>query len=160
MTVTPLTPSASPALADLAFVLLGAARELQLHHAHDPGVVELTATEINVLRCVEDHPGTTPAAAAEATGLQRSNLSAALRGLVQKGMVERRPDPADRRSHRLYPTPAAAENLTRLRALWTQVLQKALPEDPSGLEEAVALLDRLGTRLVEARRAAERAPTD
>lgn len=160
MTVTPLTSPTAPALADLAFVLLGAARELQLHHAHDPRVVELTATEISVLRRLEDHPGTTPAAAAEATGLQRSNLSAALRSLVRKGMVERRPDPVDRRSHSLHPTSAAAENLTRLRALWTQVLQEALGEDLSGLEEAVALLDRLGTRLGEARRAAGQAPTD
>lgn len=159
MTVTPLTPSTAPVLADLALVLLGAARELQQHHAHDPRVVELTATEINVLRCIEDHPGTTPAAAAETAGLQRSNLSAALRNLVQKGMVERRPDPVDRRSHSLHPTAAAAENLTRLRALWTQVLQEALGEDPPGLEEAVALLDRLGNRLVEARRTAEPAPT-
>lgn len=160
MTVTPLTTSASPALADLAFVLLGAARELQLHHAHDPEVVELTATEINVLRCIEEHPGTTPAVAAEATGLQRSNLSAALRALVRKGMVERRPDPVDRRSHRLHPTSAAAENLTRLRALWTEVLQQALREDLTGLEEAVALLDRLGTGLTEDRRAAEQETTE
>jgi DNA-binding MarR family transcriptional regulator len=160
MTVTPLTPPTAPALADLAFVLLGAARELQQHHTHDPGVVELTATEINVLRCIEDRPGTTPAAVAEVAGLQRSNLSAALRTLVRKGMVERRPDPADRRSHSLHPTAAAAENLTRLRALWTQVLQDVLGEDPPGLEEAVALLDRLGSRLVEARRAAAPAPAE
>lgn len=159
MTAAPLTPPATTALADLAFVLLGAARELQLQHAHDPRVVELTATEITVLRCIEDHPGTTPAAAATVTGLQRSNLSAALRVLAQKGMIERRPDPVDRRSHRLHPTPAAAENLIRLRAVWTRVLQEALRDDLSGLEETVALLARLENGLGEVRRPGEQAPT-
>lgn len=150
MNVASFTTPTSSTLADLAFVLLGAARELQLHHSHDPQVVQLTATEINVLRHVEDHPGSAPAAIAEAIGLRRSNLSAALRTLEGKELVERRPDTADRRSHRLHPTPAAADNLTRMRALWAEAVERALGGDLSGLEDTVTLLGRLEAGLADA----------
>jgi DNA-binding MarR family transcriptional regulator len=114
-------------LAELGDVVVTLARHLQ-HEAHDAeGVVPLTGTEIVVLRWVDRHPGTTPTAVAEATGLRRSNLSAAVRSLVRAQMLVKEPDPQDSRLVHLRPTARAHDSSDRLRALWGGALADRLP---------------------------------
>src|SRR3954465_1590964 len=107
-------------MADLADLILALARMISTETHLDQQVVDLTATEINVMRYVDRHPGTSPTAVAAATGLQRSNLSRALRDLEAKGMVQRTADTADARQARLEPTTLATANLQRLRAKWSR----------------------------------------
>ena len=47
--------------------------------------VSLTPSEGTVMRYLFPHPGALPSEVASATGLQRSNLSAVLRGLEKRG---------------------------------------------------------------------------
>lgn len=89
-------------LADLAEAIIGVGRELRLRPY--PDVVELTASEAHVMRHIDHHPGVTPSELARATGLQRSNMSTALRTLENRGFVERRTDPHDARGVNLFPT--------------------------------------------------------
>ena len=72
-------------LADLAELLVYVARKLRTHGHDDDRIVRLTVTESAVMRYVGKHPGATPSEAARATGIQRSNVSAALRELEAKG---------------------------------------------------------------------------
>ncbi|MBT0768330.1 MarR family transcriptional regulator [Kineosporia sp. J2-2] len=127
-------------LADLVFVI---AREVEPHGHRGADIIELTNVEAMVMRWVDAHPGTSPSAAAEAVRLQRSNLSAAVRGLEAKGMVTRTPDPADQRLVRLYPTELAASNVTRLHRHWAGLVGEALGGERAGLHEAVELLERV-----------------
>lgn len=122
------TPAAE--LADLADVVMAVARAIRSQAAADPAVMELSATEITVLRYLDHHPDIGPSAVAAATGLQRSNMSRALRDLEAKGLVQRSPDPADSRQAVLRSTPLAAENLARLRGIWARLVGDAL--DASG----------------------------
>ena len=107
-------------LADLAHAVHHLARELKA--GDEPGIVPLTGTQLTVLRHIQTHPGARPAAVAEALGLQRSNLSAALRVLQNQELVRREADPDDARVSRLQPTDKAAENLRRVRAMWSRRL--------------------------------------
>lgn len=122
--------------ADLADLVLAVARAVKAHAAADPAVLELSATEVTVLRYLDHHPGVGPSAVAAATGLQRSNMSRALRDLEAKGLVQRSADPIDSRQVVLRSTAMAAENLTRLRAIWARLVGDAL--DASGGEHDVA----------------------
>ena len=129
-------------LADLTDLVLAVARAISTDAHSDPTIVDLTATEINVMRYVDRHPGTSPTAVAAATGLQRSNLSRALRDLEAKGMVQRTADRADARQARLEPTRLATANLQRLRAKWSRLL-KSFDADHGNLDAALTLLGQL-----------------
>ncbi|TGD90674.1 MarR family transcriptional regulator [Mycolicibacterium sp. CH28] len=146
-------------LADLAEAILGVGRELRLRteaagpatSGREAAVVALTAQEAHVMRHIDHHPGVTPSDLARATGLQRSNLSTALRGLERRGFVERRVDPQDARGINLFPTDRAADNLTRLRRQWADQLASALGGDLRHAATAKALLQRVEAGLMAER---------
>lgn len=125
-------------LVELADVLVTTARLLQ-HGAHEqPGVVPLTGTEVMVLRWVDRHPGATPSSTAAGLGLHRSNLSAAVRGLVDKGMLTREADPHDSRSVHLAVTDLARASSRAVRAHWGGRLAAHLGELPAADRAALA----------------------
>ncbi|SBS74000.1 Regulatory protein MarR [uncultured Mycobacterium sp.] len=133
-------------LADLAEAILGVGRELRMRT--DTHVIQLTAQEAHVMRHIDHHPGVTPSDVARATGLQRSNLSTALRALERRGFVERRADPHDARGINLFPTDRAADNLKRLRRQWANQMASALGGDLQNAAAAKALLERIEAALV------------
>jgi DNA-binding MarR family transcriptional regulator len=133
-------------LADLAEAILGVGRELRMRS--DTAVIQLTAQEAHVMRHIDHHPGVTPSDVARATGLQRSNLSTALRALERRGFVERRADPHDARGINLFPTDRAADNLKLLRRQWANQMASALGGDLQNAAAAKALLERIEAGLV------------
>ena len=133
-------------LADLADLVLAVARTIATDAHLDPAVVDLTATEVNVMRFIDRHPGTSPSAVAAGTGLQRSNLSRTLRELESKGMVERTACASDGRQSRLDPTARSAANLRRLRANWSRLLG-GVDVDRRHLEVALGVLAELDAGL-------------
>ena len=135
--------------ADLADLVLTIARVINTEAHRDPEVVDLTAVEINVMRYVDRHPGTSPSAVAVATGLQRSNLSRVLRDLEAKRMVARTADESDGRQFRLSPTPLAAANLQRLRANWARLLN-AIDVDLRNLDPTLTMLTEIESALLRA----------
>ncbi len=138
------------ALADIASAVLSLAREIEFRHAHDD-YIPLTQTERLVLGTLDRQGESAPSALAAQLGLQRSNLSTALRGLESKGLVGRRRSDPDGRGVLVSSTPLAAENLARLRARWSQVIASVAPEDvePSDLAR---LLSGMAQAFVDRRR--------
>ena len=141
----------SDALADLAGAVVSLAREIEFRHER-ADVISLTQTERLVLNTLDRYGESAPGALAERLGLQRSNLSTALRGLESKGLIARRRSAPDGRGVLVRPTPLAAENLSRVRARWAEVLEAVAPE---GLDAAGAAttLQRMAQDLVEQRSA-------
>ena len=131
------------ALAEFADVVLRIGREVDPHGPHALDIVPLTGTEALVMRWVHRNPGASPSAVADATALQRSNCSVALRSLVAKGMVERRTDPGDARTVQLHPTALAHDSIARLHAHWASRLRAALGGDEGGIGAAADLLARI-----------------
>jgi len=68
--------------------------------------VGITAPQRMVLRIVGRFPGIAPARLAEILRVHPATLSVALKRLEARGLVERQPDPDDRRSVRLSLSPA------------------------------------------------------
>lgn len=143
-------PPTAGQLADLADLILNVSQEIKMLSADGRGIT-LTLTESNVMRFVDRHPGTSPSALADGTGLHRSNMSAALRGLEEKGLISRAHQGDDGRAITVSPTELAAQNLARLRTSWTSGLVRALDIDTDGFEEALGFLSRLETGLTRSR---------
>ncbi|WP_020658893.1 MarR family winged helix-turn-helix transcriptional regulator [Amycolatopsis benzoatilytica] len=132
-------------LFELADLILAVARHLNA--AKEADAESGSPLEGAVMRFVDRHPGATVSEAAEATQMISSNVSRAVRGLAQKGLLRRETDPGDARRARLYPTPKAAENLRRLRDSWSGLLDGTVP-DPGETGALIATLHNIETRLV------------
>jgi DNA-binding MarR family transcriptional regulator len=70
---------------------------------------DLTARQAALLLSVRSQPGHGVRFASEAIGADFPTTSALVARLEERGLLERRSDPDDRRRTRLYLTPAAAE---------------------------------------------------
>ena len=151
-TATP-TPHDDDPWSDVADLVMSIAREIQVRGFGDARAVELSGSETNVMRFIDRNPGLGAGDVAQGTGLQRSNLSSALRSLEAKGLVERRHGEDDHRTVLLFPTSLAAQNLSVIRAEWSLMLRQAV-ESTTGISPspALAFLADLERGLVTARR--------
>jgi DNA-binding MarR family transcriptional regulator len=97
---------------------------------------------------------------AEQLEIQPITLARLVDQLADAGLVERRPDPLDRRAYRLFLTPAAAPRLAEIRAIGDAIRAEAL----AGLDarQAAATLEGLRRirRTLAAPRRASRAVRD
>lgn len=144
---------------ELADVVNDIAREIRVRSAHETPVVPLTPTQGQIMRFVHTHPGCSASDIADGSGLQRANVSTALRELRSRGYLVSHRDETDGRSIRIHATERADETIARLRAGWAAQLAEAWAGDDArtdevaacaDLEQATALLarvrDRLGAR--------------
>jgi DNA-binding MarR family transcriptional regulator len=139
--------------AEFADHVLEIAREIQFRGYTSPEAVSLTPSEGTVMRYLFPHPGALPSEVAFATGLQRSNLSTVLRGLEEKGLIERVADPDDGRSVRIHPTSKAVGNYALVRREWASAVAAAVGGDLD-VETALPLLASVRSGLVRARQSA------
>lgn len=115
-------------LADIAEAVMRLGREIEHRHSH-PDHIPLTVNERLVLRELDIGGEHTPSVLASVLGLQRSNLSTALRSLESKSLITRTQGAGDGRGVVVRSTELAHENLQRMRARWTAVLTPVVPED-------------------------------
>ncbi len=135
---------------DLADAVLALSREIEFRHQH-PDFIPLTLNERLALRAVDRVEEIAPSELAAQLGLQRSNLSTALRGLEAKGLVTRDHADADGRGIVVRSTPLAAQNLVKLRARWADLIGSVLPEDADAARMA-ADLETMADALIARRR--------
>jgi DNA-binding MarR family transcriptional regulator len=133
--------------AEFADHVLEIAREIQFQGYRSAEAVTLTPSEGTVMRYLFPHPGALPSEVASATGLQRSNLSAVMRGLEEKGLIERVGDPEDGRWVRIHPTGKAIRNYALVRQEWASAVATAAAGDPA-VETALPLLAKVRAGLV------------
>ena len=126
---------------ELAFAINDVARLLRTYADHEARRFGMTRAKWAVLARLDRFEGLKQAELAEMLDLQPITLTRLLDGLAENGLIERRPDPDDRRAKRLFLTPAARPLLERLTALGEDLMATAL----AGLEppELDALLGRL-----------------
>jgi DNA-binding MarR family transcriptional regulator len=113
------------------------------------GLEHLPASEVDVLRFVGAHPGSSVSEVARALRLQTSNVSTTVRALVSRGLLLREPDPHDQRRSLLRPSPLADEHRRLLSRAWSQAIAGALAELGDADTEAIIAAMPALTRLAE-----------
>lgn len=133
----------------LGFLLHDVARLLRKRFDRRARAIGLSRAQWSVLahlsRCEGIHQG----GLAEILEVEPISLARMIDRLENAGLVERRPDPSDRRMKRLYLRPPAEPLLERMRALGAETREEALAGLPAAERERLveALLRMKGNLL-------------
>jgi DNA-binding MarR family transcriptional regulator len=132
-------PDLTEAAAHLRLAIARTARRLR----QEAG--ELSPTAASALATVERHGPLTPSELAEIERVKRPTATRTLHGLAELGLVQRVPDPDDRRSALVSISAAGRRSLRRLRqrknAYLARRLRELPPADVAVLERAADLLE-------------------
>jgi len=126
-------------------------REVTVPHE---GLIHVTRSEADIMRILMEEPGTSVTEIARTFGQHKSNTSTRIAALVEKGLAKKVSDAEDGREVRVYPTPAALQNLAGYRRVWAQHLAPLSTADDERLAIAVEVLEELATALAAETRGA------
>jgi DNA-binding MarR family transcriptional regulator len=132
--------------ARLRMAIVRTARRLR-QEATGAGGSELTPTAVAALATVERHGPLTPSELAQIERIKRPTATRTLRVLVEAGLVDRAPDPADGRSALLSINADGRERLRRLRGRKNAYLARRMrdlsSDDLRTLERASEILEQI-----------------
>lgn len=116
---------------EIAFTINDVARLLKTYADQGARQYGMTRAQWGVLSRLDRCEGLKQSELAELLDLQPISLTRLLDRLANNGLIERRPDPHDRRVNRLYLMPAARPLLTQLTAMGEELMSTVL----KGLDE-------------------------
>ena len=129
---------------ELGFLLSRLMREVMAREKPILDSAGLEMWDYAVLSALADSDAPTQAQLAATTGRDKTRLIGNLDRLEAQGMVEREPDPADRRNRIVSLTPAGSRVLRRCRdaigAMETELLADLDPADRAAFERALTTL--------------------
>jgi DNA-binding MarR family transcriptional regulator len=135
---------------DLAAVLSRVRRALRRTTMRSGDIAE---AQLEVLRLVRAEPGLRIQDAANSLGLAPNTVSTLAGRLVERGLLERQPDPMDRRGIRLALSDLARRRLAAQRDRRTQSVMDAFealdPNDRAAIIRSLPALQRLAAKLEE-----------
>ncbi len=144
---------------DLLFLLHDLARHLRLEGDRRAACHGLTRAQWVILFRVDRQPGLSQKELAEVLEVEPITVARLIDRLEERGMVERRADPGDRRVWRLHLLPPARPALEVLHAERAAILARAtLGLDPETIAVVAAALARMKNNVVTGLRARERHP--
>jgi MarR family transcriptional regulator for hemolysin len=137
---------------EIAFNIKDVARMLSTYADQRGRQLGISQAQWSVLVRLDRQEGQKQSELAEMLDLQPISLTRLLDRLAQNGLIERRPDPHDRRANRLYLKPAARPLLEQLGHLGQNVMKEVLDGiDPAGIEQLlrniVLMKDNLRTAI-------------
>ena len=162
MTAPPTASDPDPAqlaLAEELFTAMGQLRRQTRRHAGRPWPIDtVSGAQVDLIRLVRRRPGTSVAEAAEVLGLAANTVSTLVGQLVTADVLERTPDPNDRRVARLSLTAPAQRRVDRWRDQRAALLASALgalsADDRAVLKRAAGIMGRLSADLPDGHGAA------
>ena len=126
---------------EFAFIVNDVARLLRTYADHKAAQFGMTRAQWAVLVRIDRAEGLNQSELAEVLDLQPITLTRLLDKLCDSGLIERRPDPDDRRAKRLYLTAAAGPVLKQLASLGEETMASALDGvAPGTVEQMVTQL--------------------
>ena len=115
-----------PVEREIAFNVMDVARMLRTYADQRARQFGISRAQWTVLVRLDRSEGLKQSELAEILDLQPISLTRLLDRLAENGLIERRPDPNDRRANRLYLTPAARPLLTELADLGQELMETVL----------------------------------
>ncbi len=115
-----------PANREIAFTIMDVARMLRTYADQRARQFGISRAQWTVLVRIERTEGLKQSELADILDLQPISLTRLLDRLADNGLIERRPDPNDRRANRLYLMPAARPLLEQLADLGTDMMETVL----------------------------------
>jgi MarR family transcriptional regulator, transcriptional regulator for hemolysin len=126
---------------EFAFIINDVARLLRTYADHKAAQFGMTRAQWAVLVRLDRAEGLNQSELAEILDLQPITLTRLLDKLCDSGLIERRPDPDDRRAKRLFLTAAARPVLKQLASLGEETMAGALAGvAPGSVEQMVSQL--------------------
>jgi DNA-binding MarR family transcriptional regulator len=145
--MTAVEPAIADDRRDLAAMIVPIGRALTAGEQPILDAHGLTMWAYVVLMTLADEPVRTQAALAEVIRADKTRIIPVLDDLQRRGLIERSPDPTDRRSRLLSLTPAGTETFgsvrSGIRAYERRLLARLSPAERSGLLGALASLSSL-----------------
>jgi MarR family transcriptional regulator, transcriptional regulator for hemolysin len=133
---------------EVAFNINDVARLLKTYADQRARDLGMTRAQWAVLARIERSEGLKQCELADTLDLQPITLTRLIDRLCDGGLIERRPDPDDRRAKRLYLTPAARPVLDGLTRLSQDIMATVLAGiEPGAVEQLLAHLLTLKTNL-------------
>jgi MarR family transcriptional regulator for hemolysin len=115
-----------PLTREIAVNIMDVARMLRTYADQRARQFGISRAQWVVLIRLDRSEGLKQSELAEILDLQPISLTRLLDRLAENGLIERRPDPNDRRANRLYLTPAARPLLNQLTALGNEMMDEVL----------------------------------
>ena len=115
-----------PANREIAFTIMDVARMLRTYADQRARQFGISRAQWTVLVRIERTEGLKQSELADILDLQPISLTRLRDRLADNGLIERRPDPNDRRANRLYLMPAARPLLEQLADLGTDMMETVL----------------------------------
>jgi MarR family transcriptional regulator for hemolysin len=142
---------------EFAFTIIDVARMLRTYADQRARQFGVSRAQWAVLVRIDRSPGLKQSELAEILDLQPITLTRLLDRLADNDLIERKPDPNDRRANRLYVTQAAKPMLDQLNVLGADMMETALEGlDAQTVERTLRQLDTVKDNL---RRAISRSST-
>jgi MarR family transcriptional regulator for hemolysin len=142
---------------EFGFMLNDVARLLRTYADHKAAQFGITRAQWAVLVRLERSEGLNQTELADLLDLQPITLTRLLDKLSDSGLIERRPDPSDRRAKRLFLTPAARPLLEQLAALGEETMTSTVAgiehERIAQMVSQLALVKENLRRLIQQRHA-------
>jgi DNA-binding MarR family transcriptional regulator len=110
----------------LGFLLANVSRLMRRAFQQQLEGSSLTLAQARALIYVSRHEGVRQVELAELLEVQPITLARLIDQLADAGLVERRPDPSDRRAYQIFLTPAAAPHLLAIRDVTAAIHAEAL----------------------------------
>src|SRR5579863_308625 len=140
---------------EFGFMLNDVARLLRTYADHKAAQFGITRAQWAVLVRLERSEGLNQTELADMLDLQPITLTRLLDKLSDSGLIERRPDPDDRRAKRLFLTPAARPLLKQLSVLGEETMASTLeglaPKDVEQMITQLAIVKENLRRLIHQR---------
>ncbi len=115
-----------PLTREIAFNLMDVARMMRTYADQRARQFGISRAQWGVLVRLDRQEGLKQSELAEILDLQPISLTRLLDRLAENGLIERRPDPNDRRANRLYLKPAARPLLDKLSKLGADLMREVM----------------------------------
>ena len=137
-------PVTAERLRNFGFLMRDVSRLYASNFQHFARELGLTLPQCKVLGHLSRNEGISQARLAELSDTDPMTLVRTLDRMQQDQWIERRPDPADRRAHRLYLRDMAKPIVNRMWKIADQCRQEAMTDlSPAEREQLIDLLERL-----------------